>query len=209
MTNTLDRADRTIVTPNYRKFYGLLRRLPGAEKEELVREFTGGRTEHVSAMHLPEFSAMLAAVEAEVMRGGAPMHDEAMDKARKRLMACIGGYLAATGKSRDNLVAIKAIALRAAGGQYKQFNRIPHDRLVSLYNAFLNRQKDVVEVASWPHPQPLPEGEGRKTREATAAERLQGLMQEASDAEEYELAAKYKRMLEKITNRKITNYECQ
>ena len=62
------------------------------------------------------------------------------DRWRKRLMGAIGGWLRATGR-RDNAAVIKAIACRAAGKEV--FGQIPKDRLISLYNAFRQRTKDL------------------------------------------------------------------
>ena len=56
------------------------------------------------------------------------------DRWRKRVMAAIFSYC------RE----VKAIACRAAGT--KSFNRIPVDRLRSLYNAFKQRTKDLQTV---------------------------------------------------------------
>lgn len=67
--------------------------------------------------------------------------DEAeKDKWRKRLMAAIGGWLKAL-KRQQNPTVIKAIACRAA--QADDFNKISKERLVSLYNAFSKKQKDL------------------------------------------------------------------
>lgn len=66
------------------------------------------------------------------------------DRWRKRLIAAVGGYLTAMGKPCDNLLEIKAIACRAA--QTDNFNRIPLERLKSLYNAFKNRENDLKEI---------------------------------------------------------------
>lgn len=62
---------------------------------------------------------------------------------RKRLIASIGGWLTATGK-QGGLEMIKAIACRAA--QKDDFNAIPKQQLVSLYNAFVQKQKDLKTV---------------------------------------------------------------
>ena len=43
---------------NYTRFYGLLKRLPGADKEILVEQFTGGRTIHLHLMAEAEYDAM-------------------------------------------------------------------------------------------------------------------------------------------------------
>ncbi|MDE5575500.1 MAG: hypothetical protein K2I87_07295 [Bacteroidales bacterium] len=62
---------------------------------------------------------------------------------RKRLIAAIGGWLRMTGR-QDGLEIIKGIACRAA--KKDDFNAIPKQQLVSLYNAFLQRQKDLKTV---------------------------------------------------------------
>lgn len=64
---------------------------------------------------------------------------EKMDHCRKRVLASIGGWLRLTGRGNNTEMA-KAIAVRASG--YAKFNDIPMGSLVSLYNAFLKKQKD-------------------------------------------------------------------
>lgn len=68
---------------------------------------------------------------------------ESMDALRKRLIRCIGEYLKVSGQT-SSLAIIKGIACRAAGG--KEFNRIPRERLRSLYGTFLNKRKDYLKV---------------------------------------------------------------
>ena len=48
---------------NYGRFYGLLKRLPGADKETLVRQFTGNRTEHLRQMTYKEYDLMCREME--------------------------------------------------------------------------------------------------------------------------------------------------
>jgi hypothetical protein len=43
---------------NYARFYALLKRLPGADKETLVWSFTDGRTTHLHEMTQKEYNAM-------------------------------------------------------------------------------------------------------------------------------------------------------
>lgn len=68
-----------------------------------------------------------------------------MDKWRKRLIASIDAWLQSMSKER-NLSIIKAIAVRAAGWENKQFNAIPLERLRSLYYAFVKKTKDLKTV---------------------------------------------------------------
>lgn len=69
---------------------------------------------------------------------------QSMDALRKRLIAVVGKYLKACGKSEVNISYIKATACRAAG--IKEFNRIPRERLRSLYGAFRIKLKDIKNV---------------------------------------------------------------
>ena len=48
---------------NYRKFYKLLKLLPGADKETLVRQFTNERTEHLRQMTDKEYELMCNEME--------------------------------------------------------------------------------------------------------------------------------------------------
>lgn len=68
------------------------------------------------------------------------------DKWRKRLYAAIATYLRLMRKPVTD-AEIKAIACRAAGMEdSRDFNKIPKDRLCSLYNAFNNRNRDIQMV---------------------------------------------------------------
>ena len=69
---------------------------------------------------------------------------QSMDALRKRLIAVIGKYLKACGKSDVTISYIKATACRAA--EIKEFNRIPRERLRSLYGAFRIKLKDIKNV---------------------------------------------------------------
>ena len=48
---------------NYGKFYKLLKLLPGADKETLVRQFTNERTEHLGQMTDAEYELMCQEME--------------------------------------------------------------------------------------------------------------------------------------------------
>ena len=65
------------------------------------------------------------------------------DRWRKRVMAAIFSYCREM-KREVTVNEVKAIACRAAGT--KSFNRIPVDRLRSLYNAFKKRTEDLQTV---------------------------------------------------------------
>ena len=65
------------------------------------------------------------------------------DQLRKRLMGAIGGWLRSINKAGD-ADTIKKIACRAA--KISNFNKIPLDKLRSLYNAFNNYKNDLESV---------------------------------------------------------------
>ncbi|MDR2887682.1 MAG: hypothetical protein LBV26_06770 [Bacteroidales bacterium] len=132
------------MTRNYRKFYALLKRLPGADKESFVMQFTDNRTDSLHAMHNSEFQTMLAIMEGRTETVQSPKSAEC-DVWRKRLMAAIGGWLRAMNR-QQNAGIIKAIACQAAKVDKRQFNSIPLERLRSLYNAFLKASKDMKAV---------------------------------------------------------------
>src|SRR3712207_5810946 len=48
---------------NYARFYTLLKRLPGADKEILVHQFTNGRTTHLHLMVRQEYERMCNEME--------------------------------------------------------------------------------------------------------------------------------------------------
>ena len=70
--------------------------------------------------------------------------DAKRDKMRKRVIAAIGGWLRLIGKGNEGVDYIKSIACRAA--KTEKFNQISYDRLTTLYNMFLKRQKDAKAV---------------------------------------------------------------
>lgn len=70
--------------------------------------------------------------------------DAKRDKMRKRVIASIGGWLRLIGKGNDDVDYIKGVACRAA--QVENFNRISLERLTTIYNMFLKRQKDAKAI---------------------------------------------------------------
>ena len=72
---------------NYGKFYKLLKLLPGADKETLVRQFTNERTEHLRQMTDKEYELMCR--EMERVAG----YDERREQQRKALRKARSGVL--------------------------------------------------------------------------------------------------------------------
>lgn len=72
---------------NYGKFYKLLKLLPGADKETLVRLFTNERTEHLRQMTDKEYELMCEEMER------AAGYDERREQLRKVLKKARSGVL--------------------------------------------------------------------------------------------------------------------
>lgn len=102
------------------------------ERHEVIYSFTGGRTQSSRELTPTELESLCNALQGK--------YSSEMDTKRKRLLAAIFGMFKKMNKE-TNLTYVKAIACRAA--EVKHFNDIPSARLDSLYNAFLNAQKDL------------------------------------------------------------------
>ncbi len=57
---------------NYTKFYALLKQRPSIDKDELVLQYTDGRTTHLTEMSNPEYNEMISALENSM----APSREE-------------------------------------------------------------------------------------------------------------------------------------
>ena len=67
---------------NYARFYALLAKLPGAEKDELVLQFTNGRTTHLHLMTADEYSRMVRMMDGIVA-------NDRREELRKRRRICL------------------------------------------------------------------------------------------------------------------------
>lgn len=70
--------------------------------------------------------------------------DAKRDKMRKRVIASIGGWLRMIGKGDEGIGYIKGVACQAA--KVDNFNKITLERLTTIYNMFLRKQKDAKSV---------------------------------------------------------------
>lgn len=70
--------------------------------------------------------------------------DAKRDRMRKRVIAAIGGWLRLIGKGNEGVEYIKGVACRAA--KVENFNNITLERLTTIYNMFLKRQKDAKSI---------------------------------------------------------------
>lgn len=101
------------------------------QRGEIIHHFTGGRTSSARELKPTELDELCAVLDKNTLK---------LDKRRKRLIAAIFGTFAKANK-KVTIEYVKAIACRAA--KEIDFNSIPAARLDSLYNAFLNAQKDL------------------------------------------------------------------
>ncbi len=118
-----------------KRFHTLLSKIEGDKdliKETILDSYGVDSSRDLNAHELLE---ACAALEGEISPRSANY-----DRWRKRLIAAIGGWLRAMSRE-SNIDLIKAVACRAAGTD--NFNRIPIERLQSLYYAFQKKQKDL------------------------------------------------------------------
>ncbi|WP_315334147.1 hypothetical protein [Porphyromonas endodontalis] len=108
------------------------------EKRALLAQYKVASSADLSQHELVDVCACLS---REIERRDG---HQSMDALRKRLIAVVGKYLKACGKSDVTISYIKATACRAAG--IREFNRIPRERLRSLYGAFMLKLKDINRV---------------------------------------------------------------
>lgn len=105
-------------------------------RAEIIKEWTSGRTDSAAKLTATEINAMCIVLEKNSI--------EEMDIKRKRLIASIFGMFNLMNK-QVSMDYVKGIACRAA--KVDKFNQISATRLVSLYNAFKNAQKDLTFTA--------------------------------------------------------------
>lgn len=120
-----------------KKFHTLCTKLgiDAESKREIIESYGVESSRDIDTHDLVDLCARLS----EQMHG----KDVAADKMRKRAIAAIGGWLRTMGIER-NVAFIKSIACRATG--YKEFNRIPVERLRNVVYAFNNKRKDAESV---------------------------------------------------------------
>lgn len=105
------------------------------ERAEIIAQFTNGEKSSARELTEIEIDVLCALFDKQANK---PVDE--LNKKRKRLIAAIFGVFKLANKT-VSMDYVKAIACRAA--KEKTFNQIPSARLDSLYNAFLNAQKDL------------------------------------------------------------------
>ncbi len=102
------------------------------DRAQLVCGWTKGRTTSARELTPSEMDA--------IVKNFQQADKDSEDAWRKRLLASIYGFLKKMNK-KGNEDLVKGIACRA--GKVDDFNKIPKQRLVSLYNMFNQMQKDL------------------------------------------------------------------
>lgn len=102
------------------------------DRAQLVCSWTKGRTTSARELRPEEMQDIVDKLQ------NADQNNP--DVWRKRVMAAIYGFLSKMNKEATPEL-VKGIACRAA--KVQDFNKIPTQRLVSLYTAFTNMQKDL------------------------------------------------------------------
>lgn len=129
----IEKTQRNLI----RKFYALLNKCSNSNeiKQAIFDTYNIKSTKELTCAELVEICDFL----------DKQIHNEfaELDMWRKRVIASIAGYLQLAGRE-CNINIIKSIAMRATG--YDDFNKIPKNRLINLYNAFLNKQKDIKNI---------------------------------------------------------------
>jgi len=105
------------------------------QRGEIIYDFTSGRTCSAKELTAVEIDELYYELNKR-----ASTKSQELDKKRKRLIAAIFGVFEKMNK-KPSVEYVKGIACRAA--KEDDFNKIPAERLTSLYNAFLNAQKDL------------------------------------------------------------------
>lgn len=128
-------------------FYELLAKMPGATKEEIVFQYSGG----TSLSELHERSPKVYKKMIEDMRRLTVGEDDAQraDRLRKRVIAAIAGYFDKAGQyvgmeRRERLQKIMGTACRAAG--VDDFNAMTEAQMKRVYSEFVRKQKTAVKV---------------------------------------------------------------
>lgn len=135
-TKVMDKIHRDLL----RRYHALAAQLGLTPDDRLaiMSNFGVESSRDLSQHQLIDVCAHLSA-ELERLEG-----KDSMSALRKRLIAVVGKYLKACGREDVTISYIKSTACRAA--EIKEFNRIPRERLRSLYGAFAQKIKDIKRV---------------------------------------------------------------
>lgn len=126
---------------NYGRFYGLLKRLPGADKETLVRQFTNERTEHLRLMTDKEYELMCK--EMERVAGYDERH-AALRQALKKARSGVLHQMQLWGVNTADWKAVDAFCKdkRIAGKVFRQLDMEELNALNAKIRAMRRKKED-------------------------------------------------------------------
>ena len=114
---------------NFARFYALLDKLPGADKETLVYQFTGGRTSHLHLMKEDEYRSMCNEMERVV---GYDERRQAWRMEMKRRRSAVLHQMQLLGVDTANWGRVDAFCLdrRMAGKPFRELDGEELDALL-------------------------------------------------------------------------------
>lgn len=123
---------------NYAAFYGLLKQMPGAVKEEIVLQFTDGRTDSLREMSLHEYNKAIRSME-KLVRGEETEAMRILKSKRSAVLHQIQllGIDTADWKKVDAFCRDK----RIAGKRFTQLDSEELDRLLVKIRTIRRKQK--------------------------------------------------------------------
>lgn len=125
---------------SYARFYALLKRLPGADKDTLVEQFTNGRTTHLHLMAAPEYDAMCRAMErVAVDDERQKARREALRKARSSALH----QMQIWGVDTADWTRVNAFCAdrRIAGVEFRRLDIEGLDRLTTKLRAMIRKRE--------------------------------------------------------------------
>ncbi len=125
---------------NYARFYSLLKKLPGADKETLVEQYTNGRTVHLHRTTMQEYNKMCNDME-QVAGYDERMHrmHEALRKARSGALHQMQLY----GIDTADWTRVNAFCRdpRIAGKEFRELDTEELNALNTKMRAIIRKQK--------------------------------------------------------------------
>lgn len=119
-----------------RKYHTLCTKLGMTEDERHKMLADNYGVESSKDLYTEELEHLCAVLDAE-----SNTKEYKLQEARRRVFGAVGGWLDILyGKSRERTEKIKSIACRQTG--YKEFNKIPVERLNNVSYLFSKKQKD-------------------------------------------------------------------
>lgn len=130
-------------THNFKEVFALLKVMPGIEstsKEELISEFTKGRTTHLHELSWTEYHSFVDMLREAAGQKPKRQRNDA-EVWRKRCIASVFGWFALI-KEYHNMDYVKGVICRAAAtSDAKRFNELTVNQLRAVYNEFVRMQR--------------------------------------------------------------------